>query len=99
MLANGETCDVQFNKDTGKVIEECKLRVVYVNPQSGSANAEESFKQSSDTSMVSSFKNYSQFILRENLLFCKLMPFDSIHIIHSINTKLLVRAVNESNCS
>lgn len=31
----------QFNKDSGKTIEECKLRVVYVSPSSAQGNLED----------------------------------------------------------
>lgn len=44
----------QFTKESGKVVEDCKLRVVYVFPQSGSTLGEDGLKQSSDFSNVSS---------------------------------------------
>ncbi|CAH9096089.1 unnamed protein product [Cuscuta epithymum] len=40
-----------FNKDSGRIIEECKLRVVYISPHSTPGNSEDGvFKQISDTS-------------------------------------------------
>lgn len=48
---------VQFNKDGGKTVEECKLRVVYVSPNTGQDNLEDntlkSSRQSFDDSTVS----------------------------------------------
>lgn len=41
-----------FNKEGGRIIEELKLRVIYILPQSGSANTEVSSKQNNDTSGV-----------------------------------------------
>ncbi|XP_063944865.1 vesicle-associated protein 2-1 [Daucus carota subsp. sativus] len=37
-----------FNKEGGKVVEDCKLRVVYVFPYSGSTNGEDGIKDSSN---------------------------------------------------
>nr|XP_017222086.1 PREDICTED: vesicle-associated protein 2-1-like [Daucus carota subsp. sativus] len=42
-----------FNKDSGRTIEDSKLRVVYIFPQSGSTNAEDGYK-SSDSNMQGS---------------------------------------------
>ncbi|XP_074337062.1 vesicle-associated protein 2-1-like isoform X2 [Apium graveolens] len=39
-----------FSKESGKVVEDCKLRVVYVFPQPGSTHGEDGLKQSSDSS-------------------------------------------------
>lgn len=44
----------QFNKEGGKVVEDCKLRVVYVFPHSGSTNGEDGIKDSSNVSSISS---------------------------------------------
>ncbi|KAM4085549.1 hypothetical protein ACJW30_10G036100 [Castanea mollissima] len=38
-----------FNKDSGKAIEECKLRVVYISPSSAQANSKEDSQLSSDS--------------------------------------------------
>ncbi|KAG9144344.1 hypothetical protein Leryth_022333 [Lithospermum erythrorhizon] len=43
-----------FNKDNGKVVEECKLRVVYQRPNSTLGNSENLSRQNSDASMGSS---------------------------------------------
>ncbi|XP_009781009.1 vesicle-associated protein 2-1 [Nicotiana tabacum] len=37
-----------FNKDSGRTVEECKLRVVYISPHSSPGQSEDAFKQSSD---------------------------------------------------
>lgn len=37
-----------FNKDSGRNVEECKLRVVYISPHSSPGHSEDAFKQSSD---------------------------------------------------
>ncbi|XP_009621253.1 vesicle-associated protein 2-1-like [Nicotiana tomentosiformis] len=37
-----------FNKDSGRTVEECKLRVVYISPHSSPGHSEDAFKQSSD---------------------------------------------------
>lgn len=37
-----------FNKEGGKTLEECKLKVLYISPHSASGITEEGFKQSSD---------------------------------------------------
>ncbi|KAH0649470.1 hypothetical protein KY285_034718 [Solanum tuberosum] len=37
-----------FNKDNGRNVEECKLRVVYISPHSSPGHSEDAFKQSSD---------------------------------------------------
>ncbi|KAM7491165.1 hypothetical protein LguiA_034086 [Lonicera macranthoides] len=39
-----------FNKDSGRTLEECKLRVLYVSPHSTSGISDESFKANFDTS-------------------------------------------------
>ncbi|XP_074358604.1 vesicle-associated protein 2-1-like isoform X2 [Apium graveolens] len=41
-----------FNKESGRIIEELKLRVVYILPESGSANTEVKSKPTEDTSAV-----------------------------------------------
>lgn len=41
-----------FNKESGRIIEELKLRVVYILPQSGSANEEVSSKEINETNAV-----------------------------------------------
>lgn len=38
----------QFSKESGKVVEDCKLRVVYIFPQSGSTHGEDGLKQNSE---------------------------------------------------
>lgn len=45
---------IQFNKDSGRNVEECKLRVVYISPHSSPGHSEDAFKQSSDGNSVSS---------------------------------------------
>lgn len=45
---------IQFNKDSGRTVEECKLRVVYISPHSSPGQSEDAFKQSSDVNSVSS---------------------------------------------
>ena len=52
---------VQFNKDSGKAVEECKLRVVYVSPQPAEEALKE-LKQNIDSSSVS-FSNCSLFLI------------------------------------
>ncbi|CAN4078062.1 unnamed protein product [Withania somnifera] len=37
-----------FNKDSGRNVEECKLRVVYISPHSSPRHSDDAFKQSSD---------------------------------------------------
>ncbi|KAK2987653.1 hypothetical protein RJ640_012932 [Escallonia rubra] len=37
-----------FNKDSGKTLEECKLKVVYITPHSAPGNSEDGFKRSPD---------------------------------------------------
>ncbi|CAK9173308.1 unnamed protein product [Ilex paraguariensis] len=41
-----------FTKDSGRVIEECKLRVVYVSPHAAPGNSVDGFQQSFDTSAM-----------------------------------------------
>lgn len=41
-----------FNKESGRIIEELKLRVVYILPESGSANTGVRSKQINDTSAI-----------------------------------------------
>lgn len=41
-----------FNKESGRIIEELKLRVVYILPESGSANTGVRYKQINDTSAI-----------------------------------------------
>lgn len=43
----------QFNKDGGKVVEECKLKVVYIPSDSASADAIRNSNGSPDISSVS----------------------------------------------
>ncbi|GAA0172231.1 membrane trafficking regulatory protein [Lithospermum erythrorhizon] len=42
-----------FNKDNGKVVEKCKLRVVYQRPNSALGNSENLSRQNSDASVSS----------------------------------------------
>lgn len=39
-LVNNVDFCIQFNKDSGKTLEECKLRVVYLSPTSAQGNSE-----------------------------------------------------------
>ncbi|CAK9184984.1 unnamed protein product [Ilex paraguariensis] len=41
-----------FTKDSGRTIEECKLRVVYISPHAAPGTSGEGFKQSFDTSSM-----------------------------------------------
>lgn len=56
--ANDGWCCSQFNRESGKTIEERKLRVVYISPQAALGNVEDEalmgFKQSPEYSSVSS---------------------------------------------
>lgn len=58
MEANDGTCCTQFNKESGRMIQECKLRVVFNSPESTRAISEDdaSSKHNPDTNSVSSFK-------------------------------------------
>ncbi|KAH0645810.1 hypothetical protein KY284_033694 [Solanum tuberosum] len=41
-----------FNKDSGRNVEECKLRVVYISPHSFPGHSEDAFKQNSDGNFI-----------------------------------------------
>ena len=40
-FVNDGHCCTQFNKDSGKMVEEYKLRVVYLSPQAARGNSED----------------------------------------------------------
>ncbi|KAK1367569.1 vesicle-associated protein 2-1 [Heracleum sosnowskyi] len=53
-----------FTKESGKVVEDCKLRVVYIFPQSGSTHGEDGLKQSSDNMQGSATNDDNQALQR-----------------------------------
>ncbi|WOG85784.1 hypothetical protein DCAR_0104977 [Daucus carota subsp. sativus] len=54
-----------FNKEGGKVVEDCKLRVVYVFPYSGSTNGEDGIKDSSNNQVLQRLRDERDAAVRQ----------------------------------
>lgn len=53
----------QFNKDSGKPIEECKLKVLYASPSSADGNVEDEALRSSTRSLDGNSVSFVEFIM------------------------------------